>query len=666
VRRTIAQREIVSVIIAADRAPDRVEACIEALRGRTGCRGDEIICVGNFSGRSAAARRRLDRAADRVLDGREHATWADACNRAAAAARGEYLLFLDPGIEILDPDWLDQLVARARSAEIGAVGPRLLDPARRIRDGGLFVTPASEVRAAFRGSSEDEPGYFGLAQAERNVIAVNGACLLTRRANFAAVDGFVVYPSAVESALDYGLRLRQRGLFNLHMPHVRLVLHADPEPDAVAASAMLARRWRKVFVGGDPYFHPRLATASDGMTPEREPAERIACGHPVLANDKVKRILAVKLDHLGDCVTVLPALRRLKQHFPAARLAVLSGPWARDVWALEPAIDEVIEFSYYFAQSGLGARTVSDGEREKLRRRLRPYRFDLAVDLRKIPDTRPILQLAGARCLAGFEFGGRFPWLDIALEWEPDRALVQKRQHISDDFINLVDAVGAACAPDRHVIVGPAPPVSARVGRLPKSLFTRPLVCVHPAAGGALRQWPPTHFAALIDLLVERQGVNIALIGHGDDRSVTNAVRAKVELKRNVFSLAGKLALADLPALLARAVLFVGNDSGPKHLAAGLGVPTIGIQSGAVDSVEWGPLGPYALAVRRDMACAPCYLQRPEDCPREIACLAGLAVGDVYRACERLLALGRARALNSTAGKPHDMRRSLKRRARHH
>jgi ADP-heptose:LPS heptosyltransferase len=105
-----------------------------------------------------------------------------------------------------------------------------------------------------------------------------------------------------------------------------------------------------------------------------------------------------------------------------------------------------------------------------------------------------------------------------------------------------------------------------------------------------------------------------------------------------VLSLIGRVKLAELPALLAACALFVGNNSGPKHIAAALGVPTVGIHSGVVDATEWAPLGPRAVAVRRAMACSPCYLARPQDCHRELACLVGLEPAAVYAVCARLLA----------------------------
>ena len=104
-------------------------------------------------------------------------------------------------------------------------------------------------------------------------------------------------------------------------------------------------------------------------------------------------------------------------------------------------------------------------------------------------------------------------------------------------------------------------------------------------------------------------------------------------------SLVGEVPLADLPELLATAALFVGNDSGPKHLAAGLGIPTIGIHSGTVDAREWGPAGPYAVAMQRRMLRSPCYLSDAGQCVRGVTCLTELRPNEVYEVCRRLLAI---------------------------
>jgi O-antigen biosynthesis protein len=177
-------------------------------------------------------------------------------------------------------------------------------------------------------------------------------------------------------------------------------------------------------------------------------------------------------------------------------------------------------------------------------------------------------------------------------------------------------------------------------------------VAVHPGVGNVMRQWPAEHFASLIDLLVEKNAVNAVLIGGPEEVELAEEVLNRIANRDAVVSLVGKTPLRQLPDLLRACALYVGNNSGPKHIAAALGVPTIGIHSGVVDAIEWGPIGGRAVAVRRNMSCSPCYLARLEDCPRSFACMRGLEPIAVQEVAEILLARPVERQVAGPLAKP--------------
>ena len=317
---------------------------------------------------------------------------------------------------------------------------------------------------------------------------------------------------------------------------------------------------------------------------------------------------------------------------------MLAGPGLRSFVALEPSIDAFIPFAFFHARSQLGEKQLSKDDFAGLAEQLRPHRFDLAVDLRKHPSTRDVLKHSGARFLAGFDHLGQYPYLDVALDWDGDRTLQRKRSHIVVDLLSLVNAIGQATE-SGGVIMQPAP-APMPPDEMPedvRALFVKPVVAVHPGAGNITKQWPEEHFSALIDLLIERNGVNVMLIGGPDEVDVANRLRENVLHPRAVASMAGKTSLADLPRLLKTCTLYIGNDSGPKHIAASVGIATIGIHSGVVDPVEWGPIGPNAVALRRNMTCSPCYLANAEDCPRSLACLRFLEPNLVYETANLML-----------------------------
>jgi ADP-heptose:LPS heptosyltransferase len=137
---------------------------------------------------------------------------------------------------------------------------------------------------------------------------------------------------------------------------------------------------------------------------------------------------------------------------------------------------------------------------------------------------------------------------------------------------------------------------------------------------------------------VEKNAVNAVLIGGAEEAELAEEVLGRIANRNAVVSVVGKTPLRQLPDLLRACALYVGNNSGPKHIAAALGVPTIGIHSGVVDAIEWGPIGRRAVAVRRNMTCSPCYLARLEDCPRSFACMRGLEPSAVQEVSEIFLA----------------------------
>jgi ADP-heptose:LPS heptosyltransferase/GT2 family glycosyltransferase len=642
-RRTQPVRGMVSIVIPTCAARGCVKTCVRTLREHTAYRNFEIISVDNIPDDQIAWKDWLKQHADKIVPMSDAFNWSYFNNRGAAMGAGEYLLFLNDDMEVMQPDWLDAMLEHVQRPEVAVVGPQLRYSDGKVQHAGMFLAARGIARHAFRFAAPDDPGYFGLALTQRNVTAVTGACMLMRRTMYQALGGFDEAHGVVNNDLDFCLRAHQAGKLVVFTPHASLIHHEavsrDRLPDAFDLSHFQAR-WKTLFASGDPFFSPRLSRNSDHYRPDDEPVEMVFAGHPLFRHDEIRRILVVKVDHIGDFITAIPAIRRLKRIFPAAAIHVLAGRAARAFAATLDCVDEFIEFEFFNPISGLGQRQISQEEYRALSRQLAPYRFDIAMDLRKHLDTRDVLRYTPARFLAGYDHMGQFPFLDVALEWEGDKHLQRKRSHVTDDLINLVEAIGTACAMDRTRLELAAsnevpPPFLDDDAR---ALFARPVVAVHPGVGNVMRQWPVEHFAALIDLLVEQDAVNAVLIGGPEEAPLAAQVLDQVVHRSAVISLVGKTPLGELPALLSACALYVGNNSGPKHIAAALGVPTIGIHSGVVDAIEWGPSGRRAVALRRNMTCSPCYLARLEDCPRNFACMHGLEPTIVQEASELFLA----------------------------
>ena len=645
-RRKLGTRGLVSIIIPSIGARGLIEICLDSIRARTAYRNFEIVIVDNIQDPDSVWKSWFKQQADCVVEYPGPFNWSKLNNFGAEAALGDYLLFLNDDVETIEPRWLHALLEHAQREEVGVVGPRLLYPDGRVQHAGMFLAE-SQARHAFRFAQDDDFGGFGLGAAQRNVVAVTGACLLARRDAFTAVGGFDEGHAIVNNDIDLCLKMWREGWRVVYTPHATLIHHEMASraelPDTFDESGFGAA-WRDTFALGDPFFHPRLSLEENDYAPEPEPTRVIVAGRPLIAREDVRRILVQKLDHVGDFITGLPAIQRLRQRFPQAEIHVLASSASAALARLEPAIDGVIEFNFFHHVSSQGRMSHADEAWFELEQRLKPYRFDIAIDLRKHTETRDVLKRSGARLTAGYDVRGAYPWLDIALEWDTDQPYLPKRAQVADDYVALVETVSLACERDRRVIAGP--PVDQALAELRaapwlsdlrEGLFDRPVVGVHPAAGNVLRQWPPGHFAQLIDLICGTYDVNVALLGAPGETDIAEAVLAQTRASERVWSLVGRTKLADTLPLMRVMRLFVGNNSGPHHIAAAMGTPTVGVHSGVVSAREWGPLGPMAVAVQREMTCGPCYIDKPALCPRGLACLQGLRPGDVFRICEQML-----------------------------
>jgi heptosyltransferase-2 len=135
------------------------------------------------------------------------------------------------------------------------------------------------------------------------------------------------------------------------------------------------------------------------------------------------------------------------------------------------------------------------------------------------------------------------------------------------------------------------------------------------ASYGSAKCWPPERFAKAADRLTEQFDADVILFGTTAEASVSAAISAAMH--RPPIDLTGKTSLADLPALLARCRLFIGNDSGAMHVAAAVGLPVVAI-FGPTNPAGTAPITPRCTVVRERPYCSPCFLRR---CPTDHRCM---------------------------------------------
>jgi lipopolysaccharide heptosyltransferase II len=344
-------------------------------------------------------------------------------------------------------------------------------------------------------------------------------------------------------------------------------------------------------------------------------------------------------------VFTTPAVHALRTRYPDAHLAYLVEPGAAPIVARNPHLDDVIVAPRARGLRGL----LADLE---LGRTLRAQRFDMAIDFHGGPRASLLTWLSSAPVRIGYEIAGR-AWMYTTRVARP-REL--RRRHSVENQWDLLATLGIA-APDRTAfpVEMPADGVIAEAvgARLTAAGVAHrdSLIVVHVSAGNPFRRWPASHFVELVSALAADDARRRIVMTSGPSEAdaatrIMADARARLGAARahQVVS-CGEFSLAELRALLDRASLYIGGDSGPLHIAATTAVPIVGL---------YGPTLPVRSAPWRDprfmtesidggeLPCRPC--EQRVCAPGDFRCLTSIDAARVLDAAGRALAAdGRAR-----------------------
>lgn len=328
------------------------------------------------------------------------------------------------------------------------------------------------------------------------------------------------------------------------------------------------------------------------------------------------RILLLKLSAIGDCLVASPLARALRERYPEAHLTWLVGDKAALVVRGNPFVDEVLEW-----RGGFGA-TLS------LMREVRRRRFDAVVDVQGAWKSAPFALASGAkyRAVSSRADGAARRAANLVVP------ILETPPHALEQYLRVASAFDISADAPRtpHFAVPTEARDWAQTWLQENRIDETRLIALNPGAARAIKQWPPAQFAALGDLLHAQEWEVVLLGGPGD---VDLAREIASSMKRAPLVAAGQTTLAQLGALLERAAILVSADTGPMHLASGVGTPIVAL-FGPTDPRRTGPVGldrnaqPHTTVVR-DLPCRPCF-QKPT-CQR-FECLTELPAHDVFRA----------------------------------
>ena len=322
--------------------------------------------------------------------------------------------------------------------------------------------------------------------------------------------------------------------------------------------------------------------------------QRIRFRRVLPADFKPRRILVVKLDHLGDVLLATPVFSNLRSAYPHAQIHALVGSTGALVLRAHPDVNNIIKYDApYFCRS---QRPMHLRDASRLFRSLRLRKYDLLIDLRGDWLTVLFALLKGASYrldLASLQTENKLGGYSFTSPHEVDRNLdLLRSAHIPTPFKAPVIHTSLA---DRNW--------TNEFFNHSNIVKHRPLIAIHPGSPIKLKRWRAERFAAVADWLVAHKDAQILFVGVKSEVSVVANVQKYMH--RESTSVAGKTNLSQLAEILGRCDLFIGNDSGPMHLAAAVGTQTIGLY-GPGNPARFGPAGAHSYTIRRMPDCPPC------------------------------------------------------------
>ncbi|RIK84640.1 MAG: glycosyl transferase [Planctomycetota bacterium] len=351
---------------------------------------------------------------------------------------------------------------------------------------------------------------------------------------------------------------------------------------------------------------------------------------PTWAN--ARRLLCVRLDAMGDVVMTEPALRALKQSAAGRSVTLLTSPAGAEAAGLLPGVDDVVVYEAPWMKASL-PRSSSRFDRA-LACRLRGMRFEGAVIFTVY--SQPPLPAAMLCYLADIPLRlahSRENPYQLLTHWVRETEPQQGVRHEVQRQLDLVGEIGAGVHDNRIRLKLSASDMDAARLQLERIGVARerPWVVVHPGASAESRRWPAECFAEAADEL-SQAGVQIVFTGSRRERSLVESIQS--QMRRPSYSVCGRLSAGELAAVLASAPLLIANNTGPVHLAAGVGTPAVVLY--ALTNPQHTPWRTPSRVLSFDVPCKYCYRSV---CPQvHHDCLRRVTPAEVVKASLDLLA----------------------------
>jgi lipopolysaccharide heptosyltransferase I len=334
--------------------------------------------------------------------------------------------------------------------------------------------------------------------------------------------------------------------------------------------------------------------------------------------DPGKKFLFIKVSSLGDVVHALPALRTLRASHPDAYIAWLVEAPYQNLLYNNPDLDEIIVIRTRHWRKNWTLKTL--GEISKTISLLRKRRFDVAIDLQGLIKTGLIARLSGARQRLGLHRKNCKEPLN-ALFTNKKAATIGPGTHVVDIYLNLIHLAGGNQQVTQihplNVPEATSAPVDLFLQENPE-ISAKPIAFINPGAGFPTKLWEADRFAKLADRIVEELGFSILLVWGPGEKGMAEQIGGMMKQKSWI---APKTSIQESIVLFRHAALLISCDTGPLHLAAAMGVPTVSL-FGPTDPARNGPYGLNHQVVCKPQPCSFCWKKachiQTHDCMQQI------------------------------------------------
>lgn len=339
-----------------------------------------------------------------------------------------------------------------------------------------------------------------------------------------------------------------------------------------------------------------------------------------------QKILIVQTSFLGDAVLTTPLLSEVRRRFPEAELAVLCTPQARNLFAGNPDIDEIITDD----KKGEGKGWLGVWRKAK---DLRSLGFTIAISPHKSFRSALLLFLAAIPLRVGFRQSAGWFLYHRRVKRDPTRHDVERNLSLLRPFgIDPVDCQRVLRAE-----------VDSRTRETVERLFhslgiqrSGPIFGMNPGSVWPTKRWTAEGYAELMIKLRKEYRCQILLFGAPEDEPIVTRIQ---QFAGHIgLSLVGKIDLQQLACALDWCDLLITNDSGPMHIAVARRVPVVAIFCATTPSLGFYPYSSGAVVVEKELPCRPCSSHGGRRCPLGTEdCMRLIKAEDVLRGVERLL-----------------------------